>query len=123
MLALEVADLAEQVLVLLVGQRRAAVLHRVLERLDHGPVEAAHLLGREALGAAVVAQAGGEEDLVGVDVADAGDELLVHQQGLELGLLGLQQVAEDGPAHDVFERVEAEVRELGHLVVELVHGR
>src|SRR5439155_12085667 len=42
--ALVVAHLAEHVAVLLVGQRRAPVLDRVLQRLDHGPVEPPHLL-------------------------------------------------------------------------------
>src|SRR5713101_4432698 len=40
-LELELPDLPEQVAVLLVGERRAAVLHRVLQRLDQGPVEPA----------------------------------------------------------------------------------
>src|SRR5947209_17174829 len=42
---LELAHLAEQVAVLLVGQRRAAVLDGVLQGLDHGPVQATDLLG------------------------------------------------------------------------------
>ena len=64
---------------------------------------------------AVIAQAGREEDLVGVDVPDAGHELLVHEQRLERAMAIGQQLAEVRPAHDLFERVEAQVGELGHL--------
>ena len=81
---LVLAGTSEEVDVLLVGERRAPVLHRVLQRLHHRPVEAAHLLRRERVTHAVPPQAGTPEDLVAVDVPDAGDELLVHQQRFQL---------------------------------------
>src|SRR5579859_4861766 len=120
--ALEVADLAEQVAILLIGQRRATVLDRILQRLDHGPVKTADLLGGQRLRRAVIAQAGREEDLVGVDVADTGDEPLVHEEGLQLRLPGVEQIREPGPAHDVAERVETKVGELGNDILERVGG-
>ena len=46
-MVLVLAGLAEQVDVLLVGERRAAVLHRVLQRLEDRAVQAADLLLRE----------------------------------------------------------------------------
>src|SRR5438270_3942057 len=58
---LEVPDLAEEVAVLLIGQRRTPVLDGLLQGLDHRPVETAHFLGRQRVGDAVVAQPGGEE--------------------------------------------------------------
>src|SRR5215510_11047937 len=47
--------LAVEVDVLLVGERRPAVLHRLLERLDHRPVEPTDLLGRQRVAHAVPA--------------------------------------------------------------------
>ena len=61
---------------------------------------------------AVVAQPGGEEDLVGVEVADPGHELLVHEQRLQAGVVLAQHDGEALPAHHVLDRVEAEVGEL-----------
>src|SRR5881275_2470749 len=57
---LSVTDLAEQVPVLLVGQRRAPVLDGVLEGLDHRPIQAADLLGGQRVRGAVVPEPGGE---------------------------------------------------------------
>src|SRR5439155_5435244 len=63
---LVLARLPVEVDVLLVGQRGASVLHGVLQRLDHRPVQAADLLARERVAHAVPAQSGAEEDLVAV---------------------------------------------------------
>src|SRR4029079_16556027 len=49
-LRLEVAQRTEEVAVLLVRQRGTAVLDRILEGLDHRPVEPAHFLGGERVG-------------------------------------------------------------------------
>ena len=48
-LVLVVADLPEQVPVLLVRQRGAPALDRLGQRLDHGAVEPTHLLGRQRI--------------------------------------------------------------------------
>src|SRR6185436_5582090 len=69
---LELARLAEQVDVLLVRERGPAVLHRILQRLDHRAVEPADLLGRERVAHAVPSEPRAPEDLVAVDVPDAG---------------------------------------------------
>ena len=79
---------AEHVDVLLVGERRAAVLHGLVEDLHDRAEQPADLHVRERPGRAVPAQAGLPQDLVAVDVADAGDEALVHQQGLQLHVAG-----------------------------------
>ena len=42
------------------------------------------------------------------------------QQRLQLGLPGRQQVAESGPRHLVVDRVETEVGQLGHFLLELL---
>src|SRR5205823_13608408 len=73
-----------QVDVLLIAECRATMLHRFVQHLDDGAVEPADLHRRQRLRRAVVTQAGFPEDLVAVDVAEAGDERLVHQQRLEL---------------------------------------
>ena len=60
---------------------------------------------------AVVAQAGGEQDLVGVDVADAGDDRLVHEERLELHRV-VPAAAGRTSVHDIgsLDRVDAERR-------------
>ena len=83
------------------------------KRLDNGPVEPAHLGGGQRVGRPVVAQAGLVEHLVGVEVADAGREALVHQEGLDPPVVLVQQGAEAVPAHEVLDGVEAEVGQLG----------
>ena len=68
----------------------------------------------------VVAQAGGVEDLVAVDVADAGDEVLVHQERLQLHRLGDEHPPEVDPRDRLVERVEAQVGELRCVLREVV---
>src|SRR5687768_2847211 len=96
------------------------MLDRLLQRLPHRPVESPYFLGGERVGAAVVAKSGGEEDLVRVDVADAGDELLVHQQRLQLGVFRVEQLAKVSPAHDAVHRVEPQMSKLGNFARELL---
>src|SRR5205823_14735893 len=63
-LGLVLPDVAVEIAVLLVGQRRAAHLDRLLQDLAHGAVQPTDLLRRQRLAAAVVAQAGVPQDLV-----------------------------------------------------------
>src|SRR5437764_5600468 len=117
---LVLARLPVEIDILLVGERRAAVLHRFLQCLDHRAIEPSDLLARERVAHAVPAQSGAEEDLVAVDVADAGEELLVHEQALELDVRrGGERggvVRRDGGR----ERVDAEVGELRHFLLDAV---
>ena len=115
---LVLARAPEEVDVLLVGERRTAVLHRFLQRLHHRPVEPPHLLRGERVAHAVPSEPRAPEDLVAVDVADAGDELLVHQQRLQLGVALREHRPEVLPRHRGLERVDAEVRELGDLLLD-----
>src|SRR5436190_8944058 len=117
---LELAGPAEEVDILLVGERRAAVLHRFLERLHHRPVQPAHFLRGERVAHAVPAQTGAPQDLVAVDVADAGDELLVHEQRLELRLTLGEHAPEVLPRHRGLERIDAEVGQLADLLLHVV---
>src|SRR3954454_10686536 len=63
------------------------------------------------------------EDLVGVDVADAGDELLVHQGSLQLHVALSHQLAEVVPAHGALEWIEAEMGQLVDLGLDAVELR
>ena len=89
------------------------MLDGVGQRLDDGPVEPPHLGGRERVRRTVVAQAGLVQHLVGVEVADAGREALVHQERLDPPRCWCKQHAEAVPAHQVLDGVEAEVGQLG----------
>src|SRR3954452_1343788 len=81
-----------------------------LERLDHRVAQGARLLAREAVRAAQRVDAGAEQRLVGVDVADAGDPLLVEQHRLD------RRAAADGQRVQVLageagrERLDAQPR-------------
>src|SRR5262249_11929998 len=99
------------------------VLHRLLERLHHGAVETPDLLGRQRVAHAIPAQPGAEEDLVAVDVADPGEELLVHQERLQLHVLRRDEPPEAVPRHRVLERIDPEVRQLRHLLLHTVELR
>ena len=79
---LEVAGLGVGVHELLVVERRATVLDRLGQDLGDCAVEAADLDGLERLGRPIKAQARREEDLVGVDVPNPGDDVLVREDGL-----------------------------------------
>ena len=70
----------------------------MFEDFDECGAEAGELVAGEASGVARGTDAGVEEGLVGVDVADAVKERLVEQRGLDGGLAG----AEEGD--EVFER-------------------
>src|SRR5438046_1856577 len=63
MVVLEAADHAEEVTVLLVGERRTAMLDGLVQRLDDRPLEAPHLLRGERFRGSVVAETGGKQDL------------------------------------------------------------
>ena len=67
---------------------------------------------------AVEAEPRGVEDLVGVDVPDAADHVLVGEQRLERRRAVAQDRGEAVPADDVLDRVDAEVGELGDLAAE-----
>ena len=64
-----------------------------------------------------------EQDFVAVNVADAGDELLVHQQRLQLGLALREHATEQIPRQCRLERVDAEVGEFFDLLVDVVVRR
>ena len=69
----------------------------MLEDFDEGGAEAGEFVAGEASGVTRGADAGVEEGLVGVDVADAVEEGLVEQRGFDGGFA----VAEEGD--EVFE--------------------
>src|ERR1700731_1792319 len=67
----------------LVGERRPTVLDRLGQDFGDSAVQSANLDGGQRLRDAVVHEPGIEKDLVGIDVANARDDLLVRQQGLK----------------------------------------
>src|ERR1700712_2730427 len=68
--------------VYIVGDGGAAQFDRLGEDLDKGRAEAAEFGPGETAGVAERTNAGMEEGLVGVDVADAVEQALVEQRGL-----------------------------------------
>src|SRR5690606_20387294 len=85
------------------GERLAHDVLRGGEHVDGGP------LGELVRGAARV-EPGTPEGLVGVDVADAGDERLVQQGPLDLGTPRAQPPGEAGAVECRVERVAGDVR-------------
>ena len=83
---------------LLVVERRTAVLDRLGEGLGDRAMQSTDLDRRERLGFAVEAQSRGVEDLVGVDVADARDDVLVREDGLESASSGCAGSRRSGPS-------------------------
>ncbi len=97
-----------------------AVLHGFVHHLDHRAVEPADVLRREGVTHAVVAQTSGVQDLVAVDVADARDQMLIHQERLELHRLRDQHPAEVDPRDRLVERIETQSRELRCVLGEVL---
>ena len=73
-------------------------------------MEPAYFNGGQRLGRTIEPKPRGKEDLVGVDVADSRDDVLVGQDGLERCRTTSQYGRETVPANLVFEGIEAEVR-------------
>ena len=81
-----------------IGDGGAAEFDGMFEDFDEGGAEAGELGAGESAGVAEGSDAGVEESLVGIDVADAVEEGLVEQRGLDGGLAGAEEDDE------VFER-------------------
>ncbi len=82
-----------------VGDRGAAEADGVVEDLDEGLAELFEFIFGEATGRAAGADAGAEEAFVGVDVADAGEQGLVEQGGLD-GELAAAEEGGEGVGRD-----------------------
>ncbi len=95
-LVLELEEAADAVGVDVVGDGGAAELDGVGEDLLEGGVEADELGAGEAAGVAGGADAGAEEAFVGVDVADAVEDGLVEEGGLDGELTAAEEVGEVG---------------------------
>ncbi len=77
-----------------IGDRGAAELDGMEEDLFEGDAEGLEARGSDAPGAEGGADAGGEERLIGVDVADAGEKRLVEQCGLDGELAAFEESTE-----------------------------
>ena len=80
---LELEEAAYPVGVDIVGDGGAPKRDGVVENVDQGGAEAGELFAGELAGLAARADAGAEEAFVGVDVADAVEQGLVEQGGLD----------------------------------------
>ena len=113
---LEAAWYAVDIVVGLIPGGGAAAVNALGEHLPNGVPEALPHGAGEAGGAAAGAEAGAEADLVGIDLADAGDDVLVHEHMLELGGPAGKSVREVVAGEVVGEGLGAVAREVGHLV-------
>src|SRR5439155_29360 len=107
--------------VAVVGDRRAAAADRVGQdhaRRCHDPPA---VVAREARSPAAGADAGPEEDLVRIDVAEAREPALVHEQGLDRGAAPPGQGEEGVGRERVVEWIDAGAG-LGHEPRRLDHG-
>ncbi len=95
-LVLELEEASDAVGVDVVGDGGAAELDGVGEDLLEGGVETGELGAGEAAGVAGGADAGAEEALVGVDVADAVEDGLVEEGGLDGELAAAEELGEVG---------------------------
>ena len=66
-----------------IGNRRTSRVDGIGEHIDDGPVQAAGALGGEAVGKSQRMDTGAKQGFIGIDIADAPDEGLVEQQGLD----------------------------------------
>ena len=81
----ELEEASDAVCVYIIGDRRAAKLNSFGQDLDECGAESGEFCASETTGVAGGADAGVEECLVGVDVADAVEQGLVEQRGLDGG--------------------------------------
>lgn len=94
MLHLEEAGLASGIDV--IGDRGSAQTNGVLEDLAECETEALEFSAGEAARHAAGVDAGAEEALVGIDVADAGEEGLIEKGGLDRGPAAAEKGSEGG---------------------------
>ena len=79
------------------------------------PCKPPHLLGGEAVGGAVVSEAGVEEDLVGVDLADSHHHGVVAEQVLQGHLPAQDLTGEGRPRDHLAGRIDSAGAQLGEL--------
>lgn len=66
-----------------ISNARSTASNRLLENLSHNPIEPFHFSHGKPSDSHVGVKAGPEEYLIGVDVSDAGNDLLMHQKRLQ----------------------------------------
>jgi hypothetical protein len=66
-----------------ISDARSTASNRLLENLSHNPIESFHFTHGKPSDSHVRVKAGPEEYFIGVDVSDAGNDLLMHQQRLQ----------------------------------------
>jgi hypothetical protein len=108
------ADDAKEVAVLLIGEGAAPMLDGIGEDVMEGAVEASNFVGRQRIAPPIEPQAGGEENFVGVDVAEAGEDPLVHEERLQHGSAAGEERRER-LANGEIEGIHAEVVKFGDV--------
>src|ERR1035437_8218451 len=99
---------------LLVVERRATVLDGFGQDLGDRSVQSANLNRRQRLRLTIEAQSGRKEDLVGVDIANARDDVLIRQHRLQWCRSASKDCREAVPADLIFEGIEAQVGKFGY---------
>jgi hypothetical protein len=91
--------------VLGVVESAAAGGNRRRENVVNCGVQPAHCIGTERRGHTIVAQSGTVEDFVGIDVADAGDGVLIEQQCLQVAPPPAQDAAQRRDVETLGDRI------------------
>jgi hypothetical protein len=88
------------------------------KNLPDSAVEAANFYGSEAVGGALGMDTGAKKGFVGVDVAEAADELLIEQHRLDLAATSSQVLFQPGGREPTFKGLKAQaLLERQHLIV------
>lgn len=115
-LALELTGTPVNPDVLGIGQRRSSGGDRLSQHVDDRRGQSALSGGPETVAATSRSETSAVADLIGVDVADAGDERLVEEQRFQRATSAPQARSESGEVEAVTKGIRSEARELGHLV-------
>ena len=91
---LKLKEAPDAICIHIIGHGRAAELDGVLEHFHEGGAEAKQLCAGKTAGLAARTDAGAKEAFVGVDVADAVEQGLVQERGLDGGSAALEETEE-----------------------------
>jgi hypothetical protein len=115
MIVLVGTAVTEQIDVLRIAQRRSSCVDCITQDPVNRLVQTAFRSGAQRIGQPIGTQPGFVKNLVGVNVADSGDHVLVEQQGLDLTPPTPHQGAEIRQLEPLRDRVNTKPCEVGHL--------
>jgi hypothetical protein len=82
-----------------IGDGGAALFDGLGEHFDDGLVQFPDAFGAQARANGQGMNAGAEEGFIGIDIADAADEMLIEQDGLDAGFAALEARAKFSESH------------------------